>query len=235
VAIVAGAGGALGHATTATLAASGLTAVAVDRNERGLRELPDSARTEVADTIDPAVATRLIDRIAGEVGPPDVLVNTIGALRPGDALTTTPEKLRLMIDGNLGTALWLSQAVAPHMQQQGSGVIVHVTARPGIEPSGMAAYAASKGAESRPRLPKAAGPKKRLGLGAQITQRSARIMDDAVPHPQPRRTAVISTSSTRRLTAARVLRRTHVAEEASWVRHKFEKKQRQGSWRMATS
>src|ERR1035438_1293738 len=48
-------------------------------------------------------------------------------------------------------------------------------------------------------------------------------MDDAVPHPQPRRTAVISTSSTRRLTAARVLRRTHVAEEASWVRHKFRK------------
>src|ERR1039457_5506902 len=48
-------------------------------------------------------------------------------------------------------------------------------------------------------------------------------MDDAVPHPQPRRTAVISTSSTRRLTAARVLRRTHVAEQASWVRHKFRK------------
>jgi NAD(P)-dependent dehydrogenase (short-subunit alcohol dehydrogenase family) len=31
----------------------------------------------VADATDPAVATRLIDRIAGEVGPPDVLVNTI--------------------------------------------------------------------------------------------------------------------------------------------------------------
>jgi NAD(P)-dependent dehydrogenase (short-subunit alcohol dehydrogenase family) len=77
-----GACGALGHATTATLGASGLTAVAVDRNERGLRELPDSARTEAADTTDPAVATRLIDRIADEVGPPDVLVNTIGALRP---------------------------------------------------------------------------------------------------------------------------------------------------------
>jgi hypothetical protein len=170
VAIVAGAGGALGHATTATLAASGLTAVAVDRNERGLRELPDSARTEVADTIDPAVATRLIDRIAGEVGPPDVLVNTIGALRPGGALTTTPEKLRLMIDGNLGTALWLSQAVAPHMQQQGSGVIVHVTARPGIEPSGMAAYAASRGAESRPRLPKAAGPRNDLAWARRSPQ-----------------------------------------------------------------
>jgi NAD(P)-dependent dehydrogenase (short-subunit alcohol dehydrogenase family) len=33
VAIVAGAGGALGHATTATRAARGLTVVAVDRND----------------------------------------------------------------------------------------------------------------------------------------------------------------------------------------------------------
>ena len=147
VAIVAGAGGALGHALAATLAASGLTVVAVDRNEHALRELPGSVRAEVADTTDPAAAKSLIDRIAGEAGPPDVLVNTIGAFLPGDALTTTPETLRLMIDVNLGTALWLSQAVAPHMRQQGSGAIVHVAARPGIEPAaGMAAYSASKAA-----------------------------------------------------------------------------------------
>ena len=147
VAIVAGAGGGLGQATAVTLAAGGHTVVAVDRSERGLGDLPDHIRREVADTTDPAVARRLIDRIAGEVGPPGVLVNTVGAFRPGDALTTTPDMLRLMIDVNLGPALWLSQAVAPHMQQQGSGAIVHVTARPGIEPAGgMAAYAASKAA-----------------------------------------------------------------------------------------
>ena len=75
------------------------------------------------------------------------VLRAIGAFRPGDALTTTPEMLRLMIDVNLGPALWLSQAVAPHMQQQGSGAIVHVAARPGLEPSGgMAAYSASKAA-----------------------------------------------------------------------------------------
>ena len=147
VAIVAGAGGALGHATAVTLAASGLTVVAVDRNERALRELPDGVRPEVADTTDPTAVKGLIDRIAGEVGPPDVLVNTIGTFRPGDALAATPETLRLMIDVNLGPALWLSQAVAPHMQRQGSGAIVHVTARPGIEPTGgMAAYSVSKAA-----------------------------------------------------------------------------------------
>ena len=147
VAVVAGGGGALGHATTAALAASGLTVVAVDRTEHALRDLPDAVRPEVADTTDPATAKSLIDRIASEVGPPDVLVNTIGTFRPADLATTTPELLRLMIDVNLGTALWLSQAVAPHMQQRGSGAIVHVAARPGIEPSGgMAAYAASKAA-----------------------------------------------------------------------------------------
>jgi NAD(P)-dependent dehydrogenase (short-subunit alcohol dehydrogenase family) len=147
VAIVAGAGGALGHATTVTLAASGLTVVAVDRNEHALGDLPGGVRREAADTTDPAAAKSLIDWIAGQVGPPDVLVNTIGAFRLGDALTTTPETLRLMIDVNLGPALWLSQAVAPHMRQRGSGAIVHVTARPGIEPSGgMAAYSVSKAA-----------------------------------------------------------------------------------------
>ena len=147
VAIVAGAGSGLGHTTAVTLAAEGLTVVAVDRNERGLGDLPDDIRREVADATDPAVATPLIDRIASEVGPPDVLVNTIGTFRLGDVLTTTPEMLRLMIDVNLGPALWLSQAVAPHMRQQGSGVIVHMAARPGIEPSGgMAAYSVSKAA-----------------------------------------------------------------------------------------
>ena len=147
VAIVAGAGGGLGHATAVTLAAGGLTVVAVDRNERGLGDLPDNIRREVADATDPAAAARLIERIAGEVGSPDVLVNTIGAFRLGDALTTTPEALQLMFDVNLGPALWLSQAVVPHMRQQGSGAIVHVAARPGIEPSGgMAAYGASKAA-----------------------------------------------------------------------------------------
>jgi NAD(P)-dependent dehydrogenase (short-subunit alcohol dehydrogenase family) len=147
VAIVAGAGGGLGQAVTAALAAGGLTVVAVDRNEQALGELPDGVRREVADTTDPALVRQLIDRIAVEVGPPDVLVNTIGTFRPGDALSTTPEMLRLMIDVNLGPALWLSQAVAPHMQRQGSGAIVHVAARPGIEPAGgMAAYGVSKAA-----------------------------------------------------------------------------------------
>jgi NAD(P)-dependent dehydrogenase (short-subunit alcohol dehydrogenase family) len=147
VAIVVGAAGELGRATAVKLADRGMTVVAVDRNESGLEGLPDGMARELVDATDPSAAAPMVERIVRDVGPPDALVNTIGAFQTGDALTTTPDLLRLMIDVNLGSALWLSQAVAPHMQRNGSGAIVHIAARPGIEPAaGMAAYSASKAA-----------------------------------------------------------------------------------------
>jgi NADP-dependent 3-hydroxy acid dehydrogenase YdfG len=128
-AIVVGAGSGLGRATAIRLASTGAVVVAVDRNEAGLNELPDSIRREVADATDPSVPTPLVDRIVQEIGPPDILVNTIGAYDVNDALSATPETLRLMVDVNVGPALWLTQAVVPSMAQRGSGSIVHVTAR----------------------------------------------------------------------------------------------------------
>jgi NAD(P)-dependent dehydrogenase (short-subunit alcohol dehydrogenase family) len=147
VAVVAGAGGALGHATAAALAARGFTVVALDRSEHAMSDLSVGVHKVPADPADPAAVTGAIDRIAADTGAPGVLVNVVGTFGLGDALATTPETLRLMLDVNLGPALWLSQAVAPHMRQLGSGAIVHVTARPGLEPaSGMAAYSVSKAA-----------------------------------------------------------------------------------------
>src|SRR6266545_2057159 len=64
-----------------------------------------------------------------------------------EALAATPEDLRLMFDVNAGTALWLTQAVAPYMRERGSGAVVHVAARPGLEPTaGVATYSVSKAA-----------------------------------------------------------------------------------------
>jgi NAD(P)-dependent dehydrogenase (short-subunit alcohol dehydrogenase family) len=147
IAIVAGAGTGLGQATALALHAAGLTVVAVDRNEAGLKQLPGEISRQVADATNPAVPGPLVERIAAEVGAPDILVNTIGAYELGDSLTVTPEGLRQLVDVNLGAALWLTQAVAPHMQQRGSGVIVHIAARPGVEPTaGSAAYGVTKAA-----------------------------------------------------------------------------------------
>ena len=145
VAIVTGAGGELGRATAVRLAAAGYAVTGIDRNEQGLKALPDGIGREVADSVDAAAARSVVDRIAAAAGPPAVLVNTIGTYHLGDALSVTPEDLRLMIDVNLGSALWLTQAVVPYMRERGSGSIVHVTSRPGLEPAaGQAAYALSK-------------------------------------------------------------------------------------------
>jgi NAD(P)-dependent dehydrogenase (short-subunit alcohol dehydrogenase family) len=147
VAIVVGAGAGLGQATALALHSAGLIVVAVDRNEAGLNELPAAIHREIADATDPSVPGPLIDRIATEIGAPTILVNTIGAYALGDALSVTPDTLRQMIDVNLGTAFWLTQAVAPHLRNHGSGVVVHVSARPGLEPTaGAAAYSVSKAA-----------------------------------------------------------------------------------------
>jgi NADP-dependent 3-hydroxy acid dehydrogenase YdfG len=112
VAIMAGAGGELCPATAEKLPAAGFTMVRVDRNEEALKELPDSIRREAANPTDPAAARNVVDRIAAEAGPPEMLVNTIGTYGLGEALTATPEDLRLMIDVNVGAALWLNQAVS---------------------------------------------------------------------------------------------------------------------------
>jgi NAD(P)-dependent dehydrogenase (short-subunit alcohol dehydrogenase family) len=148
VAVVVGVGE-LGSATAILLAGAGFTVVAVDRTSKALDELPEGIRREVGDATDQAVARTPIDRIAAEVGPPEVLVNTIGGFLLGEAINATPEDLRAMMDVNLGPALWLSQAVEPYMRQGGSGAIVHVSARPGTDPTaGMAAYSLSKAAVS---------------------------------------------------------------------------------------
>jgi NAD(P)-dependent dehydrogenase (short-subunit alcohol dehydrogenase family) len=149
VAIVVGAGGPLGGATAQALASAGYAVVGVDRNEDGLKGLPDGIRREVGDATDQAAAKSLIDKIAAQAGPPEVLVNTIGTFRLGEAVTATPEDLTVLMNVNLGAALWLSQAVEPYMRQASKGSIVHVSARPGTDPTaGMAAYSLSKAALS---------------------------------------------------------------------------------------
>ena len=67
----------------------------------------------------------------------------------GEAVAVTPADLRVLMDVNLGAELWLSQAVEPYMRQGGKGSIVHVSARPGTDPTaGYAAYSLSKAALS---------------------------------------------------------------------------------------
>src|SRR6202050_1129479 len=113
VAIVTGAGGELGRPRAEKRAAAGYRVVGGARSEERLKELPDGIRREAGDWAAPAAARSVVGRIAAEVGPPEVLVNTIGMYHLGDALSATPDDFRLMMDVNVGSALWLTQAGGP--------------------------------------------------------------------------------------------------------------------------
>jgi NAD(P)-dependent dehydrogenase (short-subunit alcohol dehydrogenase family) len=150
VTILAGAGGEPGRATAQKLAAAGLAVIGIDRNEEGLKELPEGIRYEVGDPTDPAQARSLIEESPPRSARPRCW-STQSAPDLGEALDATPEDQRLMIDVNTSTALWLIQAVAPYMRERGSGAIAHTPARPGLEPTaGMATYSVSKAALVHP-------------------------------------------------------------------------------------
>ena len=69
LAVVAGAGGPLGRTVAAKLADIGYSVVGIDRNEDGLRLLPEGVRRVTGDPADPTAAKTLIDAVAAEAPP----------------------------------------------------------------------------------------------------------------------------------------------------------------------
>ena len=152
VAAVTGANTGLGQAIAIALAGAGADIVAIGRSP-----CPDPAAqvrgsgrdflfvhadlstvADVAGAIDAAVAFR---------GRIDILVNNAGIIRRADSLDVTEEDWDAVMDTNLKSLFFLSQAAARHMAGNGGGKIVNVASllsfQGGIR---VPAYAASKSA-----------------------------------------------------------------------------------------
>jgi len=142
VAIVTGAGGAIGGAIAKRLEAEGAKLALGD-----LEPLEwNGALTVQGDLSDPASANELVHATLSEYGRIDVLVNNAGGgiIRP--TLEHTEETLRATLDRNLLTALRTTLAALPHMRAAGYGRIVFVGAdsvRNGLDQH--AVYNAAKG------------------------------------------------------------------------------------------
>jgi NAD(P)-dependent dehydrogenase (short-subunit alcohol dehydrogenase family) len=99
------------------------------------------------DLANPSESRAFAERALEQFGRVDALVNVAGYWRTRPFLEVTPADLDEMIDANLKTAFYASQAVAPHMLAQGSGSIVHFASTAGeygsISPGSH--YAAAKG------------------------------------------------------------------------------------------
>lgn len=153
VAIITGAGGNLGAAVARAFANAGAHVVLVDRAEGRLEEvLPALAGSRDhllmggIDLTQPQDVQKLVEAVMARLGRIDVLVNAAGGFRAGGPVHKMPlETLDFMFNLNTRTVFIASQAVIPHMLEQGSGKIVNVAAKKALEGAkNQSAYSVSK-------------------------------------------------------------------------------------------
>jgi len=90
VALVCGAGGALGSAIVGTLRERGDAVVAVDRHAEG--EAVEGVRREAVDLTSPDEVASLWSRLAGDGVAPRWVVNAVGGYRSGSVADTEPDR-----------------------------------------------------------------------------------------------------------------------------------------------
>jgi 3-oxoacyl-[acyl-carrier protein] reductase len=156
VALVTGAGGGIGRAAALELADRGAdVAVHYFKNAAGAADTAREAETRgrraavfTGDLARRDDAIALAAAVMARFGRIDVLVNNAGDLVARKPLLEMTEALwRQVLDLNLSSALFVTQAVVPGMVERGRGTIVNVTslaAHNGGGP-GALAYAAAKG------------------------------------------------------------------------------------------
>ena len=140
VALVCGAGGALGGALVAALIERGDRVVAVDRSAD---PRTDGARAVAADLTRAEDIEALWDLLEADEERPRWLVNAVGGFRAGTVAESEPDSYAFMHDLNLATAWWSCRAAARRMQP--GGAIVNVASRSAVSGgAGAAAYSVAK-------------------------------------------------------------------------------------------
>lgn len=100
-----------------------------------------------ADVSTPDGAARIVAETLTHFQRIDILVNNVGKGTGTDIVNTTDEDWSMAIDQTLIPAVRMSRLVVPHMQKQGSGVILMIASIWGRESGGRMTYNAVKAAE----------------------------------------------------------------------------------------
>jgi NAD(P)-dependent dehydrogenase (short-subunit alcohol dehydrogenase family) len=164
VAIVTGAGGALGGAVASRLGGEGATVALGYRSSRDAAQAHVDAITAGGgrahagriDVTDTAEVDAFVADVVDRYGRLDVLVNTAGRIDVADAVhfqDADPEDIRKLLDVDVLGTMRVCQAARPHLRASGAGVIVNFsgsygngTDRDNLVNSVAVGYSATKGA-----------------------------------------------------------------------------------------
>jgi NAD(P)-dependent dehydrogenase (short-subunit alcohol dehydrogenase family) len=148
VTLITGAKGGLGSFVTEAFLAAGAKVAGVSRSIRAT-DFPHPEFTAMPAELSSGEAAR---KLAGDMvtrfGRIDALVHVVGDFAGGARVDDTDDPtLQKMLNVNYRAAFFICRAVLPQMRQQGSGRILAVASRQGVEPAPMVgAYSASKAA-----------------------------------------------------------------------------------------
>ncbi len=153
-AVVTGASGDIGRAIALALAAAGADVALLARRGAALEEVAGQVRSEgqrgVVATVDvtsPEQVARAAERVFGEFGEVDVLVNNAGGARfLAPALEIGEEGWNKTVALNLTAPFLVSKAFGGPMTERGGGSVVNVGSVAGLRHlDGMSAYSSAKG------------------------------------------------------------------------------------------
>lgn len=150
VALVTGGSRGIGRAIAGRLAADGARVVVTSRSEERAAEaaveLPGEGHLGAGcDVADRASVDVLIERIDGEVGPLDIVVNNAGVTEDNILVRLSDEAWDTVLETNLKGAFHVVRAVSRGMMKRRAGRIINIASVVGLTGNrGQVNYAASK-------------------------------------------------------------------------------------------
>lgn len=131
IAIVTGANTGIGQGIALALAQAGASIAAVGRSSMDeTRALVEATGVQFhairADLATIAPTASIVEETLKTFGGLDILVNNAGIIRRNDAVDFTEEDWDAVIDTNLKSAFFLSQAAGKHMIASGQGKIINI-------------------------------------------------------------------------------------------------------------
>jgi 3-oxoacyl-[acyl-carrier protein] reductase len=151
VAIVTGAGGAIGSAISRRLAQEGARCIVVDIDPRSaetqaneIRQQGGDALPVATDIVDAGSVLAMVERARSAYGRIDILVNNAGFQRDKRIVKMSDDDWSSVVDVILKGAFLCSRAVIPHMAEQKWGRIINMSSRAHLGNPGQSNYSAAK-------------------------------------------------------------------------------------------